>query len=89
MKQAWNKTKHFVAALIYIIGIMVFVTLFDLVVAVLGGRFYSDATFVALFRVSGVFAAFSVMVPGWIQPRQQTKFHVEALDCYSPLQAYC
>ena len=58
MKQAWNKTKHLVAALIYIIGMLVFVSLFDIIVAVLGGRFYSDAAFVALFGVSGVFAAF-------------------------------
>ena len=44
--------------MVYIIGILVFVTLFDIVVAVVSGRFYSDAAFVALFGVSGVFAAF-------------------------------
>ena len=57
MERTRTTIKPFIAVIIYIFGMLVFVTLFDIVVAVVTGRFYSDAAFVVLFGVSGVFAA--------------------------------
>ena len=39
-----------------IIGIFVFASLGDIVIAVMNARFYSDAAFITIFGVAGIFA---------------------------------
>jgi hypothetical protein len=58
MKQAWNIIKPFIGLSIYVFGILVVVSLFDIVISVVQMRFYTDAAFITLFGVAGVFAAF-------------------------------
>ncbi len=58
MKSFWQRWKYMGYVIVVIFAIFVAVSIFDIVLAVLNGRFYSNAAFYTLFGVAGVFASF-------------------------------
>lgn len=53
-----NYWKSIIVAIIGIIVIFVCISIFDVVLSIFSRRFYSNAAFIAIFGVGGVFAAF-------------------------------
>lgn len=58
MNTFWQRWRYLAFVIGVITGIFVFASIADIVIAALNGRFYSNAVFITLFGVAGVFASF-------------------------------